>query len=165
MQEPPPAGVSVSERYTRGQVCDLTGHDRTVSVHYICSHSGNVFHSIEELLSCQYMAVVGTPELCKLGNIKEVSRPRGTQCRACLIPHCLCLTCNVFCDLAFLIFGMGSPDLFIADWGTIQSVSIKERVALKLGVAGSGTQLWDGCAPEACCPSVATLVELLIRSF
>lgn len=63
----------MTEKYTRGQVCDLTGKDRTVVVHYICSHAGNTFLSIEELLSCQYVAILGSPELCKLGDIKEVS--------------------------------------------------------------------------------------------
>lgn len=67
--------IIMSEKYTRGQVCDLTGHDRTVRVNYLCSHAGHAFTSIEEIMSCQYVVMLGSPELCKLANMKEVLPP------------------------------------------------------------------------------------------
>eukprot|EP00892_Ulva_mutabilis_P002122 jgi/Ulvmu1/11910/UM081_0069.1 len=69
----PSGGVIMSEKYTRGQVCDLTGHDRTVSLHYMCSHAGLTFTSIEEMMSCQYVAMLGMPDLCELAHAKESS--------------------------------------------------------------------------------------------
>lgn len=88
--------VMVSESYTRGQVCDLTGHDRTVLVHYTCEHAGLAFMSIQELTSCQYVALLGTPEVCSLTGAKEVPP------QPCQLPSAL-TTCRLYSSIYAII--------------------------------------------------------------
>lgn len=50
--------------YTRGQVCDLTGTERSVDVRFLCSRDPIHIRAIEEIVSCKYVIVVGTPAMC-----------------------------------------------------------------------------------------------------
>jgi hypothetical protein len=61
-------------------MCDLTGKERRVDVRFLCSDDPIHIKAIEEIVSCQYVIVVGTPAMCSevLGTIhgaREKVRP------------------------------------------------------------------------------------------
>ncbi|CAJ0577541.1 unnamed protein product, partial [Mesorhabditis spiculigera] len=51
--------------YTKGTACDITGKPRTTTVLYICDEAGQEnIHSLAEVSSCHYEAIVLTSRLC-----------------------------------------------------------------------------------------------------
>ena len=58
------ASLHAVQVYTRGQVCDLTGMERRVDVRFLCSDDPIHIRAIEEIVSCQYVIVIGTPAMC-----------------------------------------------------------------------------------------------------
>lgn len=62
--------------YSKGQMCDLTGKERQVDARFVCSEDPIHIRAIEEIVSCQYVIVIGTPVICSedLGTV-----PGGRQ--------------------------------------------------------------------------------------
>ncbi|KAK9814659.1 hypothetical protein WJX72_009344 [[Myrmecia] bisecta] len=56
----------VSNMYTNGEPCDITGQHRETEVRYLCSEDGqDQIASIKEPATCHYLLTLHTPRLCK----------------------------------------------------------------------------------------------------
>jgi hypothetical protein len=74
MQGEPGSTLHAVQVYTKGELCSLTGTERLVHVRFFCSEDPTHIRAIEEIVSCQYVIVVGTPAMCSevLGTIQSV---------------------------------------------------------------------------------------------
>ncbi|RCK66033.1 Protein OS-9 [Candida viswanathii] len=71
-----PREFSVDEGYSHkleGEICDLTGQPRKLTVKYVCDSSNSRIEVLEirEIKTCQYDMVLNIPSLCKLNVAKE----------------------------------------------------------------------------------------------
>lgn len=64
----------VSEYYRGGSMCDLTQQPRQTEVRYVCFPSATVLSHVREVLSCEYVIVVGTPLLCRIAAMHTSER-------------------------------------------------------------------------------------------
>lgn len=57
----------VAHRYAGGDVCELTGQERSVEVRFTCGHGAadTLLTSVREPASCTYVVTIATPRLCK----------------------------------------------------------------------------------------------------
>ncbi|EER30458.1 predicted protein [Candida tropicalis MYA-3404] len=67
---------SVNEGYSHkleGEICDLTGQPRKLSIKYVCDLSNTKIEILEirEIKTCQYDMVINIPNLCKLNVERE----------------------------------------------------------------------------------------------
>lgn len=67
---------SVNEGYSHkleGEICDLTGQARKLSIKYVCDPSNSRIEILEirEIKTCQYDMVINIPNLCKLNVAKD----------------------------------------------------------------------------------------------
>jgi protein OS-9 len=78
MQGKNASSAHVQHMYMDGQECELTGKPRQVDVRFFCAPDGGQIMGIEELVSCQYIVVVGVPVLClpALGITSPISSGR-----------------------------------------------------------------------------------------
>ncbi|KAI3438201.1 hypothetical protein D9Q98_000638 [Chlorella vulgaris] len=72
----------VSQQYTEGEACELTGQPRQAEVRFTCgTGEDTLLTSVKELASCHYLATVTTPRLCKHPAFQEQPQPAALiQC-------------------------------------------------------------------------------------
>jgi hypothetical protein len=80
-------GPFLQEEYANGDLCDLTGDARRAAVRYVCQEESSTVSiiSITEVVTCSYIVVVSSPQLCKHPFFSRQVRPvlhslhKGTQ--------------------------------------------------------------------------------------
>lgn len=67
--------------YPGGTECDLTGRQRSTTVHFVCGEGTDQFISVKEDRSCHYKVVIATPRLCKHPAFrKQLPSARTVRC-------------------------------------------------------------------------------------